>query len=103
MNASGTLTHVVLVQWRVDMPGEALVEINAIVPRFQGEIPGIVSAVEGASVSPEGLESGFEWALVVTFESAAARDGYLEHPTHAPVSATIQEWAERLVVFDLGA
>jgi len=40
---------------------------------------------------------------VVTFESAAARDGYLDHPTHLPVAELIGEWSERLVVFDLRA
>ncbi len=56
-------------------------------------------SVRGAA----GLESDFEWAMVVTFESAGARDGYLDHPTHLPVAAIIGDWAERLVVFDLSA
>ena len=60
-----------------------------------------MSVVEGPSVSTEGLEAEFEWALVVTFESAEARDGYLDHPTHLPVAALIGKWAERVVVFDL--
>src|SRR5680860_1355066 len=103
MNHSGNIVHVVLTQWRADAPGETLAELREIIQRFPAEIPGIVSVVEGASVSTEGLESGFEWALVVTFENAAARDGYLDHPTHLPVAALIGEWAERLVVFDLSA
>jgi len=77
--------------------------MREIIARFEAEVPGVVSVVEGASVSTEGLEAGFNWALVVTFENAAARDGYLDHPTHLPVAALIGEWAERLVVFDLSA
>jgi len=103
MNTSGTITHVVMTQWRSDAPVEALAEMKAIIHRFQDEIPGIVSVVEGESVSTEGLEAGSDWAMVVTFESAGARDGYLDHPTHLPVAALIGEWAERLVVFDLSA
>ncbi|NYI41681.1 Dabb family protein [Demequina lutea] len=103
MNTPGSIVHVVMTQWRADAPSEAFAEIKAIIGRFQAEIPGIVSVVEGASVSTEGLESGFEWALVVTFESKAARDGYLDHPTHLPVAALIGKWAERVVVFDLSA
>ena len=99
MSTPGSIVHVVLTQWRSDATSEALAEMREVVDRFSTEIPGIVSVVEGASVSPEGLEAGFEWALVVTFESASARDGYLDHPTHA--AARIGEWAERLVVFDL--
>ena len=92
-----------LTEWRANAPSEALAEMSEIIARFEAEITGVVSVVEGASVSTEGLESGFEWALVVTFESAGARDGYLDHPTHLPVAALIGEWAERLVVFDLSA
>jgi len=103
MNTPGTVLHVVLAQWRNDAPTEALAEMREIIARFEAEIPGIVSVVEGASVSPEGLEDGFDWALVVNFESAGARDGYLDHPTHLPVAAVIGQWAERLVVFDLSA
>jgi len=90
-----------MTQWRADAPSEALTELKAIIQRFQAEIPGIVSVVEGASVSTEGLEAEFEWALVVTFENSGARDGYLDHPTHLPVAALIGKWAERVVVFDL--
>ncbi len=103
MSNSGNIVHVVLTQWRSDVPAEALAEMREIIQRFPAEIPGIVSAVEGESVSTEEREAGYDWALVVTFESAAARDGYLDHPTHLPVAALIGEWAERLVVFDLSA
>ncbi len=103
MNTPGAIVHVVLTRWRSDAPSQALAEMREIIRRFPTEIPGVVSAVEGASVSTEGLEAGFDWALVVTFDSAGARDGYLDHPTHLPVAAVIGQWAERLVVFDLSA
>jgi hypothetical protein len=103
MNTPGSIVHMVLTEWRADAPGEALAQIGEIIGRFEAEIPGVVSVVSGASVSTEGLEAEFEWALVVTFENAAARDGYLDHPTHLPVAALIGQWAERVVVFDLDA
>jgi hypothetical protein len=101
MNTSGSIVHVVLTQWRNDAPSGDLAEIKAIIRRFKAEIPGVVSAVEGPSVSTEGLEAEFEWALVVTFESVGARDGYLDHPTHVPVAELIGKCAERVVVFDV--
>jgi len=103
MKTQGMVIHVVLASWRDGAPVESIAEIGDICRRFSAEIPGIVAVSEGASVSPEGLEAGFEWALVVTFENAAARDGYLDHPTHLPVAALIGRWAERVVVFDVGA
>jgi len=103
MTTAEGIVHLVLAQWRADAPQEALAHLASIVGRFEAEIPGVVSVVAGASVSPEGLEAGFEWALVVTFTSADARDAYLDHPTHLPVAALIGQWAERVVVFDLSA
>jgi len=103
MSTPGNIVHVVLTQWKPDAPADALAQMRETISRFKAEVPGVVSVTEGPSVSVEGLESGFEWGLVVTFENAAARDGYLDHPTHQPVAATIGEWAERLVVFDLNA
>lgn len=103
MNTPGTLTHVVLVQWRIDAPSEDIRRLGELIARFPAEIPGVIDVVHGASVSTEGLESGFEWALVVTFADADARDGYLDHPAHVPVAELIGTWAERLVVFDVTA
>ncbi|WP_062134478.1 Dabb family protein [Demequina aestuarii] len=101
MADTGSIVHVVLTEWREGMPAESRAEMRLAIGRFAEEIPGVLSVVEGPSVSTEGLESGFEWCLVATFADAAARDGYLDHPTHLPVAAIIGEWAARLVVFDL--
>lgn len=85
------------------MPPEVLAQLSEGIGRFSAAIPGVASVVEGPSVSPEGLESGFAWGLVVTFEGRAARDGYLDHPVHLPVAGLIGEWAEHVVVFDVEA
>lgn len=103
MPTPATITHVVLTQWRPDATPAALAALAPLIDRFAAEIPGVVSAVYGPSVSPEGLEGEFEWGLVVTFADAEARDGYLPHPTHAPVAALIGRHAERVVVFDIGS
>lgn len=103
MTNPGSIVHIVMTQWKADAPSDALATLPAAIARFTAEIPGVVSAVHGASVSTEGLEGEFEWALVVTFADVASRDGYLVHPTHAPVAETIGRCAERIVVFDIGA
>ncbi|WP_174801893.1 Dabb family protein [Martelella limonii] len=68
-------------------------------------IPGIVDVKAGANVSPEGLDSGYADGFVVTFEDAAARDAYLEHPDHQAVGAKIVAAAvggiSGILVFDM--
>ena len=95
------VTHVVLVSWRDGEAGRAEQVVRPLVAEFPRTIPDVLGVVEGHSSSPEGLEAGYDYALVVTFASAAARDVYLDHPAHRPVSEAIRTHAERIVVFDV--
>jgi len=61
----------------------------------------VLAVVEGHSTSHEGLEGGFHYGFVVTFESAQARDTYLDDERHRPVAEAIGAAAERIVVFDI--
>lgn len=97
------VVHVVLVEWRADLSAEARESAREAARAMAGRIPGIVRLDEGASASPEGLERGYEWGLVVTFESAEARDGYLPHPVHRVLGEQLVAGAERLLVFDVPA
>ncbi len=103
MTLQGGIVHVVLVEWRDGMPAADLERLHAHVALFRSGIRGVAEVVEGPSVSPEGLESGYGWGLVVTFADAAARDGYLDHPVHTVAAEIIGTWAARLAVFDLAA
>ncbi|RCK69637.1 Dabb family protein [Desertihabitans brevis] len=95
------VTHVVLVEWE---PGREDVVEESVRPAIRGmadTIPGIVDLVEGHSSSPEGLEDGLGYGLVVTFADAAARDAYLVDERHTGVGAQIQANARRIVVVDV--
>ncbi len=96
-----TTTHVVLVSWRDGEAAEAEQLVRPLVAAFPQTIPDVLGVVEGRSSSPEGLEAGYDYALIVTFASAEARDVYLDHPAHQPVAQAIQQHSERIVVFDV--
>ncbi|MEQ8284852.1 Dabb family protein [Thalassospira sp.] len=68
-------------------------------------IPGMRGFDGGASVSPEGLEQGFAHGFSIDFDDEAARDAYLEHPTHKELGGQLVGLLEGgisgLVVFDL--
>lgn len=92
------VTHIVLVDWSSADPAARAAElVDLHLPR----IPGVAGVARGASSSPEGLESGYDWALVVEFDSVDARDVYLTHPEHEPVSAFLGANAARILVFDV--
>ena len=95
------ITHVVLVRWKDATPAETVDAIRGVSRSLAAAIPGIVTLSEGPSVSPEGLESGFEYGLVIEFVDAAARDGYLVHPAHLPLADALGSNSASLVVFDL--
>jgi hypothetical protein len=94
-------THVVLVSWRSGEAERAEEQIRPRVAAFPTTIPGVLDVVQGHSSSPEGLEGGYDYGLVVTFASPEARDGYLDHPEHLPVAEVIGASSERIVVFDI--
>jgi Stress responsive A/B Barrel Domain len=97
------ISHVVLVQWRPDVADEVKDQARGAARGFVGVIPGTISVVEGPSVSPEGLEQGFDWGFVIRFEDAASRDAYLPHPVHRVLADLIGAHAERVIVYDLEA
>lgn len=94
------VVHVVLVDWS---DGADPDEADRLVDRHLAPLPGVLEIDRGPSVSTEGLESGFDWALVIRFVSADALAAYLPHPEHVVVGSYLQQHAARLVVFDLTA
>ncbi|MGC5170049.1 Dabb family protein [Microbacterium sp. DT81.1] len=98
-----SVVHVVLVRWKPDADAAALQELTELASAFPDTIPGVLAVHCGANTSPEGLAGGFEWALIVSFASSAARDDYLPHPAHQPVAQLISRFAEQVVVFDVDA
>jgi hypothetical protein len=96
-----TVCHVVLVSWKSGTAATAEELVRPAARAFIDTIPGVLAVTEGHSTSPEGLENGYDYGLVVTFDSASARDVYLDHPAHRPVAEAIGAAAEKIVVFDL--
>jgi len=93
-----TVTHVVLVEWAHEIDSA---ELSRLVATHLPRIEGVDAVDEGPSVSPEGLEGGFDWGLVVSFVDASARDRYLDHPEHAVVGDYLRENSRRVIVFDI--
>lgn len=96
----GQLVHVVLVEWA---DGVDAAEAEALVDANLRPLPGVLVLDRGPSISGEGLEGGFDWALVIRFESEQALAAYLPHPDHVVVGRHLQAHSSRLVVFDLAA
>ncbi len=95
--------HVVLLELRAGVTDADLAAFGESLAGLPSKIDGIQYVRYGPSTSPEGLERGYTYGFVVGFVDAAARDRYLPHPEHAPVSAMAQRIAERVLVFDIGS
>ena len=96
------VVHVVLVEWREDAE-DAEAQADRLVERHLVPLPGVLTVEHGPSVSTEGLESGFAWALVIRFADGQALAAYLPHPEHVVVGSHLQRHAARIVVFDVAA
>jgi hypothetical protein len=95
------VTHVVLITWADHADGPARQAVREAIRSLEHRIPGIDDLREGESISPEGLESGFEYGFVITFPDAAARDAYLPHPEHLAVAEEIRRSSAKVLVFDI--
>jgi len=98
----GQVVHVVLVEW-ADAQEDAAGEAERLVDANLRPLPGVLAVDRGPSVSGEGLEDGFDWALVIRFASEQALADYLPHPDHVVVGSHLRAHSARLVVFDLAA
>ena len=98
-----SVVHVVLVHWKPEVDPAALEDLTDLANAFPETVPGVLAVHCGPNTSPEGLEGGFEWALIVSFARSSARDDYLPHPAHQPVAQLISRFAEQVIVFDVDA
>jgi hypothetical protein len=101
MSTDAGITHVVLVRWDPETPPETRDSIRALARSLPDDVPGITRLVEGPSVSPEGLEQGFDYGIIIDFVDADARDTYLPHPAHRPLAEKLGKHSESIVVFDI--
>ena len=97
------IVHVVLLRWSPTTPPGVLDRFDEAVRAVRAQIPGVVEAAHGPSVSVEHLEQGYDYGLYVRFVDAAARDAYLPHPAHRPLADLITTHADTFLVFDLPA
>jgi hypothetical protein len=95
------IDHVVLLALREGVTDTELARFGELLAALPGRIRGIEYVRCGRSSSPEGLEQGYTYGFVVGFEDEQARDRYLPHPEHIPVSAKAQQLSERVLVFDI--
>jgi len=95
------IVHIVLIELSAGISEEERNLVRRTARSLASTIPGIERVEEGGSVSPEGLEHGFDYALVITFRDAQARDAYLPHPDHQILAGQISRHAKRVIVFDL--
>jgi hypothetical protein len=95
------IDHIVLLALREGVTEAQLARFGELLAALPERIHGIEYVRSGPSDSPEGLEQGYAYGFVVGFVDEAARDRYLPHPEHVPVSAMAQQLAERVLVFDI--
>ena len=74
----------------------------AALESMRQHVPGILEIAAGPNTSPEGKDSGYDFALLVRFESAEARDAYLSNAYHLRVAQEhFRNLITELIIVDL--
>jgi hypothetical protein len=81
--------HMVVFKFKPGTTPSQVQQVTDALRALKDKIPGIVSFEHGVNNSPENKNLGFTHAYLITFESAAARDGYLPHPEHKKFGALL--------------
>ena len=92
--------HIAFFQFKDTCTCDDIAEVWRVIEDLPRKIPGILNLTWGANTSSEGLSEQFTHSFVMTFESAAARDGYLPHPAHQAAVAEVLPRLARVVVCD---
>lgn len=99
------IRHIVLVNFKADVSAETIQSLFDRLADLRSQLPGMRDFDASPSISPEGLEQGFNHGICVDFVDEAARDEYLVLPDHKALGAELVGLAEGglkgLVVFDL--
>lgn len=94
------IKHIVLLNFKKGTPDAKIQTIFRDLEALKKVIPGILDFSGGPYSSHEGLNQGYTHGFVMTFDSAAARDGYLPHPEHEKVKSAILPLVDGVVAFD---
>lgn len=97
------IQHMVLLKFKPEVTSSKIEDLLKSLAQLQQLIPGIVYFASGPYSSNEGLNQGYTYGSLMTFESAEARDVYLPHPEHERVKAEIFPYLDNLIVFDFEA
>ena len=99
------IRHIVLIKFKSGIDQNVIDSLFDALTDLGREIAGMRGFDGGVSVSPENLEQGFRHGFCIDFDDEAARDAYLEHPTHKELGGQLVGLLEGgiagLVVFDL--
>ena len=97
----GGIRHVVLFKLQDSTSAKTLEEIKEFTAPL-AEIEAVKDFEFGVNTSPEGLDKGFNYSLIMKFNTEHDRDSlYLPHPIHQEFVKNIQLHISDVIVFDL--
>ena len=79
------IEHIVLFKLKAATTKEQIQTLTQGLLKMADEIAGIEEISAGANTSPEGLNRGYNYGMIVRFVDAEARDAYIPHPFHQGV------------------
>ncbi len=98
-----TLYHVVSLKFKPEATKDQIKAVEDAFAALKTKIPGITSLNWGTNVSPEKHDKGFTHCFVLTFASAADRDGYLVHADHKAFGGLLGPIMADVTVLDFWA
>jgi hypothetical protein len=96
----GQVKHIALFKFRPECSVDDIEQVRRVIADLPRKIPGILDFNWSPDISVEGLADGFTHSFIFTFESVAARDSYLPHPSHQAAVHFVMPKLARVIVVD---
>lgn len=90
--------HIALLRFPRDLTADEVVWANRIIAAWPSVIPGIQTLSWGQDVSGRSL--GFQFGIVIRFESPAHAANYQPHPRHQEFAAWAAQHGAEVLAFD---
>lgn len=94
------LRHILLIDFQDDITNNQLKLIKQNFLTLTDKIKGIIDVEWGYFSSPEQLNNGFQYCVLINFINENARNNYLTHPEHKKLQELFVPYLKHILVFD---
>ncbi|RKF17438.1 Dabb family protein [Alginatibacterium sediminis] len=94
------IRHILLIKFKATVDTNDIAKIKVLFESIPNKIDGVVNVEWGLNDSPESLNQGYSYCVLMSFANEKGRQNYLPHPEHEALKKKFVPLLDDIVVFD---